>query len=417
MSGLLLSAVFCQCAPKESAVSVQVKNWPAAATRLRVLPTFAGQSKLPGQTFFIEPGTSEFSVYVPTGLTGRAVVEGMVEDSEGCYVAGQITQAQFTDQPSIQRVELNLKLYEQKQCPIQSYSRLEKIWMDRKDNAWTVGENGTILRWNGAAWFSTLAGRNEFIAGVWSGVTGEVWVVGTDGLILRWDGSAWTQQPGGTSRPLSAIWGMDEADLWAVGEIGTVLRWNGTIWSSVLISSLPTPPAPQPYLTDVWGSDPSNVWIVGSNGFIVHWDGTSWSPPQVPTSPPPGVQTWPTRTFTNVYGISPDRVWISDAGTQGNILTLQGSEWKLDLSGGPNLYGMWAADPYNVWIVGTAHIYKNNGKSWSDEAGVNARDVGFSDIAGADVFHAIAVGYKTPANPIGVFRYWNGSNWSEVPNF
>lgn len=419
VSGLLLGASFCQCAPKESALSVQVKNWPAAATRLRVLSTFAGQSKLPGKTFFIEPGTAEFAVYVPSEVSGRAVVEGIVEDSAGCYVAGQITQADFTDRPSVQRVDLDLKVYETRQCPVQSYSKLEKIWMDRPDNAWTVGENGTILRWNGAAWLSTIEGRDEYITGVWGGTFGEVWVVGTKGLILRWDGSAWTQKTSGTSTNLSAIWGSNEADLWAVGEVGTTLRWNGTNWRNVPILSLPQ--SPIPYLTAVWGSAPSNVWIIGTRGFIVHWDGASWSPPYtLATDEPQLPKPQSDFTLTRIHGLSAENILISSAGVDGYIIRLTGNQWKLNpvspISSGQNLYALWMADQNNAWAGGTTRIYKNNGNIWRLETGVNASDVNFKDIAGADVFQVIAVGYKFPSN-VGVFRYWNGTTWSEVPNF
>ncbi len=158
---LLCCILSLHCGPKESALVVQVKNWPEGVTRLRVLPTFTGQAK---PAFFVEPGVSEFTVFVPNAQAGRAIVEAMVEDSDGCYVAGQLARAEFTDQPSIQRIELALNPYETKQCAVQSFSRLEKIWMDRTDNGWTVGENGTILRWNGKAWFSTIAGRSEFIS-------------------------------------------------------------------------------------------------------------------------------------------------------------------------------------------------------------------------------------------------------------
>lgn len=108
LAGLLLG----NCGPKESVLIVHVTDWPAGASKLRVLPTFAGK---PGQTFFVDAGTTEFSVYVPPGLAGQAVVEGMVDDGAGCYSAGQLAKAEFTGGLELHRAELPLMPYGQKQ--------------------------------------------------------------------------------------------------------------------------------------------------------------------------------------------------------------------------------------------------------------------------------------------------------------
>ncbi len=230
---------------------------------------------------------------------------------------------------------------------------------------------------------------------------------------MRWDGSRWTQLPGGTSVYLSEIWGSSENDIWAVGAQGSVLRWHGTVWESSIIPNLSNP---EPAFLDVWGTSPLDVWVVGTLGFIVHWDGMSWSAPQMPISAPPATQSWATRTNTNVFGTSAEQVFISDAGGNGNILKLKGTEWVLDFSGGPNLYGMWAPDANSVWVVGDTQLYKRSGSRWIVDSGIQAPDVGLKGISGADPFHAIAVGY-VPADNQGRFRYWNGSSWSAMPNF
>lgn len=399
------------CAPSESALVVQVQDWPDGATRLRLLPKFGSQAK---PAFYVDAGVSELAVVVPPDQAGRLIVEAMVEDSEGCYIAGQIVRAEFSEQRALQRVAMNLQPYASRQCPVTSFPSLRQVWMDRSDNAWTVGDRGTVLRWNGKSWLSTLAGRSEFVWGLWQNPSGEVWVVGDAGLILRWDGSRWNQHPGGTSVILTAIHGSSDEDVWAVGQQGTVLRWRGTSWE-ILPTTLSNPMSTVLY--GVWAESPSNVWVVGTLGAIVHFDGSAWSAPQVPTSRPPGTQTWATRYFNAVYGTSADRVFISDAGMMGNILRRQGSDWVLDFSGGPNLYGMWPATPDSMWIVGDNYLYRRSGTTWIADLGFRGIGVGWRSVWGSDPFHAIAVGYVSAPSVAGVLRYWNGVNWSDTPNF
>lgn len=409
---LLFALLALHCAPSESALILQVQGLPDGAARLRLLPKFGSQAK---PAFFVDAPVSEFAVAVPSDQAGRLIVEAMVEDGEGCYIAGQIVRAEFSEQRALQRVPLSLQLYDTRQCPVASFPSLRQVWMDRPDNAWTVGDKGSVLRWNGKSWVSTLAGRSEFVWGLWQNPSGEVWVVGDAGLILRWDGSRWNQHPGGTSVILTAIHGSSDEDVWAVGQQGTVLRWRGTSWESLPIPTLPNPSFTVLY--GVWAESPSNVWVVGTLGAIVHWDGGSWSAPQVPSSPPPGTQTWATRYFNAVYGTSSDRVFISDAGIMGNILRRQGSGWVLDFSGGPNLYGMWPASPDTMWVVGDNYLYRRSGSTWLSDLGFRGTGVGWRSVWGSDPFHAIAVGYVSTPSVAGVLRYWNGVNWSDSPNF
>lgn len=410
---LLGSFLFLHCAPQESALVVQVKDWPEGATRLRILPTFSDQAK---PAFFVEPGVSEFAIYVPTGKPGRAVVEAMVEDSAGCYVAGQLTRAEFSEQAAIQRVDLALRPYESKQCPVTSFNALQQVSMDRRDNAWIVGDEGAALRWNGQGWFSTLAGRSEYVTSLWQSPTGELWVVGEKGLILRWDGSRWNQHPGGTSVFLTEIWGSGPEDVWAVGQQGTVLRFRGSQWESVVVPTLPNLGAVG--FSDVWGSSPNDVWAVGNLGTIVHWDGTSWSPPQKPAKPPSDGD-WARHSFTGVLGTSAENVFIIDGTTGGSILGLQGGEWVAEYSApvGQGLLSLWAPTPDSLWVAGTNYLYRRQGASWLFDTQFPGTSSAWNGLAGLGPFSAIAVGTSIVTPTVGVVRYWNGTAWSATPNF
>lgn len=51
-----------------------------------------------------------------------------------------------------------------------------------------------------------------------------VFAVGDDGTILRYDGSAWSVMERVTTERLWDVWGSTPDDVWAVGEHGTILH-------------------------------------------------------------------------------------------------------------------------------------------------------------------------------------------------
>ena len=58
------------------------------------------------------------------------------------------------------------------------------LWGIDKDNIWAVGELGTILKWNGAAWVTQNSGSNHWLYGMFGSPSGDVWAVGDGGAIL-----------------------------------------------------------------------------------------------------------------------------------------------------------------------------------------------------------------------------------------
>lgn len=71
------------------------------------------------------------------------------------------------------------------------------------DDGWTVGNNGTILRWNynctGTAqnnqWNNCTGATNQRLNSVFCVNASDCWAVGNGGTIVHWDGSAWTTHP------------------------------------------------------------------------------------------------------------------------------------------------------------------------------------------------------------------------------
>ena len=74
------------------------------------------------------------------------------------------------------------------------------------------------------------ASISDHLNAVWSDGAGDAWAVGDNGRIVRWDGTAWTAETSPTTMRLTAIWGEGPDELWAAGEEGALLSWNGTEW-------------------------------------------------------------------------------------------------------------------------------------------------------------------------------------------
>jgi len=124
----------------------------------------------------------------------------------------------------------------------------------------------------------------------------EGWAVGENGTVLHYDGMNWTQ----FSAPVTATTRLDALSMssavngWAIGQDNTppfyaiILRWNGTAWEAVPVPSPPWPVA----LQDVSVPNESSAWIGGgvfvcalgpppctpeaAFGTILHWDGNEW---------------------------------------------------------------------------------------------------------------------------------------------
>jgi photosystem II stability/assembly factor-like uncharacterized protein len=124
--------------------------------------------------------------------------------------------------------------------------RLEDVWGSSSSNIFAVGSPRlvgstryyTILRWNGSSWGvmttpSVPAGKSGRLRSVWGSSGSNVYAVGDDGVILRYNGAAWAAMSSGTTNPLYGVWGTASTNVYAVGLLGTIIRYNGEIWSAV----------------------------------------------------------------------------------------------------------------------------------------------------------------------------------------
>ena len=322
------------------------------------------------------------------------------------------------------------------------------------NDAWAVGQNGTIIGFNGA-WSAQGTPSNQNLFGVTAtGLSsGNAWAVGQNGTFwyftgppsgnLTNGGPPWVNQTSNTNQSINSVFVVPSScsttnttpatttctNVWAVGQNqgnswGILHSTNGTTWNTVNVSIGGLNPQ---QLYGVWtDSTGTNVWAVGQQGTILYSSnsGATW------------VSQGNRTTLTNqdllaVYGTSASNV-IAVGKAQGNnytVLTGGSSGWSAvsaaNLPGGVNshpqdLDGVYASGSTD-FAVGNNNgnsftiLYStNSGATWTAKScttncpqGTQLFGVGGFD--GTDVW---AVG-KQSQNTETILR-WDGTSWFGV---
>ena len=104
--------------------------------------------------------------------------------------------------------------------------QLNGVFAGSTDDGWAVGNNGTIVRYNGTTWNLHPTGLDPYtLRGVHGWDTDHVWAVGAEGTILYFDGQQWLPQESGVVATLYDIWGDNIDNTYAVGDAGTILAF------------------------------------------------------------------------------------------------------------------------------------------------------------------------------------------------
>ncbi|MHB1349069.1 MAG: BACON domain-containing protein [Desulfobulbaceae bacterium] len=236
---------------------------------------------------------------------------------------------------------------------------LRGVWGANDRDALVVGDNGTILRFDGKSWRPMSSGSRAMLRSIW-GVTAEnsydAYAVGAGGTVLHFDGATWAPVDSGTGEPLAdvwvasevlvvsdygtflnlsrgeaastglllrTLWGGSESDLFAAGESGMIGRFDGTAWTAMESDT-------SQWLNGLWGYANGEVFAVGENGAIVRYDGTAWT----------GMDSGSYETLRGVYGTAPDDIYA--VGDNGTVLRYDGTAWTALFTGGVDLRAVWA---------------------------------------------------------------------------
>lgn len=235
--------------------------------------------------------------------------------------------------------------------PARDVGWLLGVWGPAADELYAVGgtpDRGVIQHYDGQVW-SNLALPEPVPLLNWShGVSADdLYVVGNQGTILHWDGEHFTRSATVTDQALWGVYAISPSDIWAVGGNGfldgqaTVLRNQGSGWRRVEVPPLQHPDVFAFF--KVWGSGSDDVYIVGQRGVVLHWDGTTLEERFVGTS----------EDLVTVFGLSRDRVAMVGGRANAELITYDGAAWKREqLAPLPGLNAIWFRDPNQLHLGG-----------------------------------------------------------------
>lgn len=212
---------------------------------------------------------------------------------------------------------------------------LHAVWGTSPRNVYAVGQQGLVLHYDGNRWSEVhrLAVDVTAMAIIGFGPH-EIFVVGDEGLVLTFDGAQWRRVPVATKKALYALWGLDARHLLAVGDFGSVLRFNGERFDEFNAGT-------ENFLYGVWGDALDNVHVVGQSGGAYRFDGRRW-------------QQQPTRQRCDILAVAGRRGHPTLAvGTLGTALFHQGDRWLAEPTDcQSSLRALWMADDGTAFAVG-----------------------------------------------------------------
>ncbi len=223
------------------------------------------------------------------------------------------------------------------QTPSPSDANLRGVWASSDGDVVAVGDQGTLLGFDGVSWTVSTSPTVKDLRGVWLGEDGTGIAVGWH-TVLRRDGSDWAMDETAPSLSFNGVWGANGESVWAVADFGRVAFYDGQSWTVTQTET-------QENLRAVWGMSPSLVFAVGDSGTVLFFDGNSWSLlPGVPTQ----------QALQGVFGtLSSDGLDVYAVGSNGTLLHFDGALWSQEeTTAVSDLHGVWeGAD--GVFAVGT----------------------------------------------------------------
>lgn len=201
---------------------------------------------------------------------------------------------------------------------------LRSLFILSADDIWTVGDEGTILHYDGVQWnevTDSVIANTFSLTDVAATSNHDVWVTGTAGVILHYDGTTWKRITGKISQGeadtanFSSISMVSPDEGWIVGNRtngskGLVLHYQNRIWQETQ-----TPPTKN--LQSLFMITPTDGWAVGGRGEILHYSDHLWAQANAPALP--GI------LLSDISFTSPHDGWAT--GTNGTILHYQNGTW------------------------------------------------------------------------------------------
>ena len=189
-----------------------------------VMPSSASAFAVGANYFLARWNGSRWSVDAPpTGTLTSATLQGVWSDApSNAWVAGSQSTIAHWDGA---RWNLVSDLRRPIASPVDNYNA---VW-GSGGSVWFAGD-ATILHCTpaGACVNDAVAGSGALYS-VWGTSATNAFAVGVNGRIVRYDGKSWTAMASPTGARLSRIWGSGPNDVWAIGDTVAV-HYDGSAW-------------------------------------------------------------------------------------------------------------------------------------------------------------------------------------------
>ena len=241
--------------------------------------------------------------------------------------------------------------------------------------------------------------------------SGEGWAVGDNGSILRWDGASWSAVASSTTENLYGVHCVSANDCWAAGSGGTILHWNGSAWLATASGTTGTLQA-----ISCAPLTPGHCFANGATPIFLglfllatsrYWDGVNW------TSGGANFALDINDYYSDIA--CPSSTCFSTTG--GGRIRQSSTSWGNAFNNTIPLNGIDCAASAQCWAVGDLsgnnyYFVRNNGGSWSVQTVPAANNVR----SNLNAVSCSAVDDCWAAGDVGSGRYvlvhWNGTSWS-----
>ncbi len=262
-------AVGCEPAPQTTSQSF---SWQESVSDMR--SALLGACTFDGVLYAVGGPYTTGTLYRWT--TRRWLQEGSMLEGErlwSCWAGpGQILIAVGQDGAIFRR---NAEGWHRDQAPDDALGvDLYGVWGMPDGTAIAVGggltapsETAVILHFDGVQWTRAKAEnlRTKTLRNVWGTGPADYWAVGDNGTIMHFDGNDWQPSPTGVEDRLYGIYGSGPNDIYAVGGTGRglILRWNGSSWIEF--------DEPPNLLRSVATSPSGPLFVGGDNGYVARY--------------------------------------------------------------------------------------------------------------------------------------------------
>ncbi|WP_428660551.1 WD40/YVTN/BNR-like repeat-containing protein [Runella sp.] len=119
-------------------------------------------------------------------------------------------------------------------------ARLSAFQFLNADNGWAVGQNATILHWDGEKWSEVLIFSSANLLSVFLQDDKNGWAAGSGGTILHWDGTSWNAENSPTTETLVNIKSLSTGALQITTLNGTTFERVNAQWHTQNAPVAPT---------------------------------------------------------------------------------------------------------------------------------------------------------------------------------